>query len=169
MKDDTVTIGLFGTCGSSTWRTDFIKRYEQLGIAFFNPQLPEGTWTPGCVAEENTHLATDAVILFPVTNETTGQGSLAEIGFSINAALLRNADRYFIFYIADDCVDPKASENAIADSVRSRKLVKSKLKEAAKSNDGIFLVDDMESMLFISVELHAHVQKYNTIKRVVNG
>ena len=158
------TIGLFGTCGNSTWRDSFIKDYNEKGIFFFNPQLPAGTWTPGCAKEENTHLMNDGVILFPVTHETTGQGSLAEIGFSILASLRRNPDRYFIFMIDDDCTDPNASESAIKDSIRSRKLVKSKLQEVAKENDGVFLVDSLAEMFDLSTLLISQIKMFNDIK-----
>ena len=94
------TIGLFGTCGNSTWRDNFIALYKEKGINYFNPQLPEGTWTPECADIENQHFKKDDVILFPVTNETTAFGSLAEVGFSINTLLENPANhRYFIFMI----------------------------------------------------------------------
>jgi len=148
-----ITIGLFGTCGSSKWREPFINEYEKNGIDFFNPQVAEGTWSPGMVADENKHLIEDDIILFPVTSETTGQGSLAEIGFSIASALRANKHRYFIFMIDDLCNDPSASVAQIVESNRSRKLVKSKLQEIANNNN-IFLVDDLENMLEISKWLH---------------
>jgi hypothetical protein len=158
------TIGLFGTCGNSTWRDWFIKEYSERNILFYNPQLPPGMWTPGCAKEENDHLINDGVILFPVTNETTGQGSLAEIGFSILASLRRNPERYFIFMIDDDCIDPDATEAARTDSVRSRKLVKSKLIEVAKENDGVFLVDTLTDMFDISIKLINHIAEFNSVK-----
>ena len=105
MKMIIPVIGLFGTCGNSTWRNSFIKTYEARDISYFNPQVPEGTWHPGLVDEENAHLLEDPIILFPVTSETTGQGSLAEIGFSILAAIKRSPDRYFIILIDDECTD----------------------------------------------------------------
>jgi hypothetical protein len=132
------TIGLFGTYGNSTWRDSFIEEYKKRGIEFFNPQLPAGTWTPGCVKIENDHLMNDGIILFPVTHETTGHGSLAEIGFSISASLRRNPDRYFIFMIHDTCTAPDATEDARKESERSRVLVKSKLYEISKTNSGVF-------------------------------
>jgi len=160
------TIGLFGTCGNSTWRNQFIECYTEKGIPFFNPQLPPGTWTPGCMKEENDHLMTDGIILFPVTNETTGQGSLAEIGFSISAALKRNPERYFIFMIDDACLDPDASAAACADSVRSRKLVKSKLVEVAKENDGVFIANTLADMLVLSTKLYSQIVSFNELKNI---
>ncbi len=166
MEEMSKCIGLFGTCGASTWRTDFIHLYQSLKIPFFNPQLPEGTWTPGCVAKENYNLHHNCIVLFPVLSETTGNGSLAEVGFSALAALSRNPDRYFIFYIADKCSDPSASPEAIADSERSRVLVKSKLLELQKTNNGIFVVKYMSEMMSLSVDLFEHVSNVNKLHRM---
>ena len=78
-------IGLFGTCGTSTFRKDlFIPKYESIGLKdgvdFFNPQVKN--WSPNCAVLEAQHLAEDSIILFPITHETYGLGSLSEIGFS---------------------------------------------------------------------------------------
>ena len=78
-------IGLFGTCGNSRWRDAFIEKYKELGIAFFNPQVED--WTPDCAVEEARHLAEDRIILFPVTSETYGIGSIAETGFCVLQAI----------------------------------------------------------------------------------
>ena len=64
-------IGLFGTCGGSKWRDEFMAAYEERGINFFNPQVAD--WTPECAEIEADHLVNDDVILFPVTNETFGR------------------------------------------------------------------------------------------------
>ena len=63
-------IGLFGTCGNSTWRQDtFIPRYLELGmkdgVDFFNPQVDD--WDDVMAQNEADHLATDGIIIFPVT------------------------------------------------------------------------------------------------------
>ena len=78
-------IGLFGTCGNSIWRNDFIAKYNALNINFFNPQK-EG-WTPEDAQIEAEHLAEDSLILFPVLSETYGLGSLVETGFSVAQAM----------------------------------------------------------------------------------
>jgi len=158
------TIGLFGTCGASTWRNTFIEEYKSRNIKYFNPQVADGTWNPGCVVAENKHLMEDAIILFPVTYETTGQGSLAEIGFSIQAALARNPQRYFVFLIDNECKDPNASEAQVKESNRTRILVKSKLMMVARSNSGVFLVEDLDSMLRLSLQLHDNVINFANIK-----
>lgn len=159
-------IGLFGTCGKSTWRDPFVFQYSEKGIPYFNPQMPEGTWHPGCVDDENKHLMTDGIILFPVLSETTGQGSLAEIGFSITAALSRNPDRYFIFLIDPECTDPDASAAQIKESNRTRALVSSKLIQMSKSNSGIFIVDSLKQMLKLSLALHKYMFEFNNIRKM---
>ena len=37
-------VGLFGTCGSSTWRAPFIEAFEAEEVEYFNPQVED--WTP---------------------------------------------------------------------------------------------------------------------------
>jgi len=155
------TIGLFGTCGKSIWRDEFIKYYNNLNIPFFNPQVPDGMWYPSMVEDENKHLVNDAIILFPVTNETTGIGSLAEIGFSILASIKRNPDRYFIILIDDNCIDSSATENQIKESIRTRALVKSKVKQFQLDNSGVYLVDTIDDMLALSLSLYDIVKTFN--------
>ena len=164
MTKNEIVVGLFGTCGNSTWRKSFIAKYEDLNITFFNPQVPDGTWHPGCVAEENAHLSNDDIILFPVLAETTGQGSLAEIGFSITSALSRNPDRYFVFLIDPNCTDSNATEAQRKDSERSRALVSSKLKDQAKINTGIFVVSSLDDMFSLSLHLYATVRDFKNLR-----
>jgi len=156
------TIGLFGTCGGSKWRNSFIEEYEKRGISYFNPQVDN--WHPGLIEIENRHLREDEIILFPVTSETPGQGSLGETGYSIAAALRSNRLRYFIFMIEDECNDPTASPSQIADSNRSRKLVKSKLRDEARGCFNVFLVDTIEEMLHISISLHEICQRQEEVE-----
>lgn len=154
------TVGLFGTCGSSTWRKRFIESFEENNIKFFNPQLDEGEWTPDradeFVQNENWNLKNNELILFPITDETTGQGSLAEIGFSV-ADTLRNIkktnNQMLIVYIDPKCNDPKASEAQIQDSERSRKLVLSKVIEESKINPNVFVVNSMTEMYKLTLNL----------------
>jgi len=159
-----ITIGLFGTCGQSTWREAFIKKYTRLGISFFNPQVPDGTWHAGCVAEENKHLVEDDIILFPVLSETTGQGSLAEIGFSINAALKRNPDRYFIFLIDNECTDVNASAEQRKESNRTRVLVKSKLILENRKNSGIFIAETLDEMFELSIKVYNGISYFKEMR-----
>lgn len=156
-----VTVGLFGTCGRSQWREPFIAALSERSIAFFNPQLPPGAWTPGAVADENKHLAEDDIVLFPVTAESSGLGSLGEIGFSIRAALRANRFRQFIFLIEDTCTDPEATPEVVKESNRMRALVKSKLADEARDWHNIHLVDTLEEMLEMTLRLAPAMAEIN--------
>lgn len=161
-------IGLFGTCGSSTWRKEFVNAYNERGIEYFNPQLPEGVWKADMADEfvriENENLKTNEIILFSVTNETTGQGSLAEIGFSVLDTVRNLKNRYLIVMIDSDCKDVKATESQIEESCRSRKLVLSKLQNEFRKNPNLFLVKSLDDMLSLSLELHQHYESMNDLK-----
>ena len=147
-----VCVGLFGTCGKSKWRDPFIETYQKAGSAFFNPQVDN--WTPECAVEEAKHLAEDAVILFPVTGETYGTGSLAEIGFSILNAIRLDDRRDFVIFVdqkLDDCLMTDNPPMA-KDSIRARILVKQHLKKLNIAN--LYYVDAIDVMLELSVRLY---------------
>ena len=142
-------IGLFGTCGNTTFRQDlFVPTYEQNDMAYYNPQVED--WTPDCAKEEANHLANDQIIAFPVTSETYGIGSLAEVGFSILNAIKLDDRRDFIVMI-DEKLDDELMEDKdrAKESLRARQLVLAHLKKLNYSN--IFLVDCFEDMLELSL------------------
>ena len=145
-------IGLFGTCGNSTWRENFITVYESEELEYFNPQKVD--WSPEDAVEEARHLAEDEVILFPVTNETYGLGSLAEVGFSILNAIRLDNTRFFVILIDDDVTEKLKEENpALAkESRRNRALVKSHLSKLQLSN--LYIVESMEQLLMCSIALY---------------
>ena len=149
----TPTIGLFGTCGNSRWREPFVAAYRAEGIPFFDPQLPPGTWTPGCVAEENRHLAEDDLVLFPVTHESPGLGSLGEVGFCALQAIRANRFRQMVFLIDPECLDPEATEAIRVESNRARRLVRSKIEAEARHWHNIHLVETLDTMLSLSLRL----------------
>lgn len=60
------TIGLFGTCGGSKWRDQFMVKYDNLKINYFNPQVDD--WNATFADIEADHLVNDEIILFPVTD-----------------------------------------------------------------------------------------------------
>jgi hypothetical protein len=127
-------IGLFGTCGGSQWRTPFKATYANRSIPFFDPQVDN--WTPECATQEAWHLANDSLVLFPVTAETYGFGSLAETGFSLRQALSAHAHRFVIAYIDPDVsAELTLSDPAQAKaSVRTRQLVRAHLQQANVAN-----------------------------------
>jgi len=146
----TPTIGLFGTCGGSKWRDAFIAEYENKGIQYFNPQVDD--WKPELAQIEASHLANDEIILFPVTDETYGTGSLAESGFSILQAL-KNLNREFIIFIAPGLQEHLVKENPVCakESLRARKLVNAHLAEIKLDN--VHVCSNLDEMLAKSLEL----------------
>lgn len=148
-------IGLFGTCGKSTWRKPFIREYENRGMVegvnFYNPQVEN--WDPSCAEIEAEHLAEDSIILFPVTSETYAFGSLSEVGFSILNAIKLD-DRRDIVILIDQHLDPELmkDESQAKDSLRSRALVKQHLKKLRHNN--LYVVNTLEEMLDLSLILY---------------
>ena len=143
------TIGLFGTCGGSTWREAYMKMYKEAGIEYYNPQVDD--WKPEDAEIEAEHLANDEVILFPVLEETSGLGSLGEVGFSILQAIKLDSSRNVVVMIDKDCV--VEDENVRKESIRMRALVRAHLKKLKYPN--VYIVENLDTMFQISVELHA--------------
>ena len=146
------TIGLFGTCGGSNWRDSFITQYNKLGIHYFNPQ--KNNWKPEDAIVEAEHLIEDDIILFPVTNETYGTGSLAETGFSIHQAIRSNLNRSIVVMI-DINIKPElviADPIAAKESMRSRALVQAHLNKV--KHDNIYIVESLEDMFTLSLKLY---------------
>lgn len=157
--NNNVTIGLFGTCGKSTWRKDFIDFYEIEGMEYFNPQK-EG-WSPADAEIEADHLVNDEILLFPVTAETYAFGSLAETGFSIMQALKFSENRDIVVMIEPDVdMDEKMmSTNELSqhlvlkkETQRARALVKAHLKKVNYPN--VWMVESLEDMLELSISLY---------------
>lgn len=154
-------IGLFGTCGGSKWRESFIKKYTELGICFFNPQVEE--WDPSCAETEADHLANDEIILFPVTQETYGTGSLSEVGFSILQAIKLDDRRDFVIMISPELLPELNDPIAKKESLRARALVRQHLKKLRLSN--LYLVDSLEEMLEVSLQLHKAAEIREPLKK----
>lgn len=154
-------IGLFGTCGGSKWRDEFMKTYESLGIDYFNPNVPD--WKPELAVIEANHLASDQIVLFPITNETYGTGSLAETGFSILNAIKLDDRRDFVIMVSQD-LKPELMENnpvAAKESLRARALVKEHLKKLGFSN--LFVVESLDEMMEVSLTLWNSYQIRNKV------
>ena len=154
------TIGLFGTCGKSTWRKRFIDNYESRSINYFNPQVDN--WKPEDAEIEAKHLATDSIILFPVLGETYGLGSLAETGFSISQAMKMDDRRYFVLLIDKQPEESLRSNlELFKESCRSRALVRAHLSKVSLPN--VFFVDTLDQMLTVSLKLNKAVEILNSI------
>lgn len=159
-----ITIGLFGTCGSSKWREPFMKAYKEQGINYFNPVKED--WKVEDAQIEAEHLANDEIICFPVTDETYAFGSLGEVGFSILQAIKLNQRREIIIMIDPDMKSevingnsPSAGTAAVVadqkrkDSIKARALVMAHLKKIDYPN--VWIVKSLENMLKLSLHLHA--------------
>lgn len=158
MNNDKPVIGLFGTCGNSTWREDFIAAYKKNNMAFYNPQVPNETWVPEMAIEEANHLANDDIILFPITDETYAFGSLAETGFSLLQAIsmAKNKLRFVITYVAPTCAEPLRDtangSRQYKESNKARALVRAHLAKLDLPN--LFVVENLETMLHVSMYVH---------------
>ena len=152
-------VGLFGTCGTTTWRREFIDAYDNLAIAYYNPQVDE--WKPELAQLEARHLVEDDIVLFPVTAQTYGTGSLAETGFSILQVLhsVQHAQshRKVIVYIDPGLDAELVAQNPVAakESTRARALVAAHLGQIQDPN--VYVVDSMQAMLALSIKLYPAV------------
>lgn len=163
------TVGLFGTCGNSTWRKDFINFYLKNNVSFFNPQLGVGEWNPDFaneyVRKEHFHLKNDDIIVFAITDETTADVSLSELGFSVNDVLRSSKNRYCIFFIDENCNAPDASEAQIKNSIKMRKTVIPKIKKLSEETDNVFLVNSIADLYALSLDLIYFLNTFNNLKR----
>ena len=144
-----MTIGLFGTCGGSTWREPFMHYYKTHGIHCYNPQVED--WDPSLAEIEAEHLANDEIILFPVLAETAGLGSLGEVGFSILQSIKMDESRNVIVMIDKNCtIEDEAIRN---ESIRMRALITAHLRKLKYPS--VYAVKHLPDMLQLSIELHA--------------
>ena len=150
--EDQPVVGLFGTCGDSTFRQDlFIPEYERLGVDYFNPQVDD--WKPELADIESDHLAHDVVQCWPVLGSTYGTGSLAEQGYSIASSLRAPTPlpKFVIPYIEMDLSEQLTDEVAFKESIRARKLASTHLANNASPN--VFVVSSLDEMLETSITL----------------
>lgn len=154
MKKECLTIGMFGTCGNSLWRKDFIEKYKELHIDYFNPQVDD--WNSEFAEIEAEHLANDKIVLFPITYETYGMGSLSEVGFSILNAIKLDDRRNFIILIDSHLDSSLDNKDLIKESLRTRALIKQHLKKLNLEN--IYMVENLNEMLEVSIHLY-HSEK----------
>lgn len=155
-----ITVGLFGTCGISKWREPFIKKYNELGINYFNPQVEN--WNGELAQYEAAHLSKDQIILLPVTGETYGSGSLTEIGFSILQTLKPEDTRYFIVLTEENLSKDLNDEIARNESIRSRRLVKEHLNKLNLKN--VLIVKSLDEMLDTSLKVYEMLCEYENLK-----
>jgi len=138
-------IGLFGTCGKSTWRDAFMARYTAEDVPFYNPQVAPGTWTPAMASLEAEHLANDKVVLFAITDETFSFGSLAETGYSALNAIQNGT--YLLVYISPTVAhqEPVHFPTVTKDCVNTRALVQAHLAKLNSSN--VIVCNSLDDLL----------------------
>lgn len=127
-------VGLFGTCGNSTWREPVMQKLASRGIEFFNPVKPN--WTAADGEIEARHANSDKVVLMVITDETEAAGSLAETGWIENAAE-RNGQK--AIFVIQDYRAPNEEVNPKHQANRARTLVRKHAKEA-----GVIIYDHIE-------------------------
>jgi len=175
IQKNEVTIGLFGTCDNIRWRDPFMKAYDEKGIKYFNPMIDD--WAerlensrkglcPNPTEEENFYIKNSELILFPVLEDSLGNGSLAELGFSIQTVLRRilNGENQFLIALIDDkCTDERKSHDQRKESNKNRALVKSKLINAV-SYPNIVLVNTLDEMFKLSFDMYDLATKAKAYK-----
>lgn len=110
------TVGLFGTCGNSTWRNAYISWFESMGIQYFNPLLTNREYdNVEDPKREAQHLTNDRVIIFPVLGLTDGILSLGEVNIAI-AQVIMSWNRHLIVFI-----EPNANPNFVTDTAKLAK------------------------------------------------
>ena len=72
-----VKVFLGGTCASSTWRDELLRRLDEDRIETFNPVV--SNWTKECQIEEDYHRKNDDICLYVITPEGIGFYSFVEV------------------------------------------------------------------------------------------
>ena len=147
MSNNTIkSVGLFGTCGASTWRRGFVAVFEEAGVEYFNPQVDD--WTPELASVEARHLAGDAIVVMSVTGETTGAASLVEAGLMVARAIME-PDKSFVLY-----VEPEAHPTleGAKDSNRARRLLLEHLQHFGEVKN-LHIVHSFQEMLELTLQL----------------
>lgn len=156
------TIGLFGTCGNSKWREPFIAEYRKKKIQFYNPQVDN--WTEDCAEIEARHMASDEIILFPVTSETLGTVHLQGTNESILNVIRMNDDRDIVVMIDKEYKGelPHGPLKRTEDS-RLRIFTSAYLKNVKFKN--VYVVESLQQMLDISLVLYEIAVQRASIKK----
>jgi hypothetical protein len=167
--EDQPCVGLFGACGPTTHRQDlFIPAYEQVGIRYYNPQVPEGTWAPDMMPDEADHLKHDVVQTWPVTPDTYALGTLAEQGYSFAESLRSESPfpKFIIPMITLDLADHLDNPELRAETTRARLLALGRLQASTSPN--VFVVDSLEEMLEVSIVLYGVAKQIVELTRSKN-
>jgi hypothetical protein len=75
---------LGGACGTTTWRSEIaIPLLREAEVEFYNPQLPDGAWTPDHQYVEMEAKAKALVWLFVLNEQTRGVAAAAECAYRL--------------------------------------------------------------------------------------
>jgi hypothetical protein len=138
-----------------------MSKYDELGYCYFNPQVED--WDPSLAEIEAKHLADDELILFPVTAETFGLGSLGEVGFSVLSAIKLDDRRDLIILIEAKPDESLKDDPRFIESVKMRALVKQHLKKQRLTN--VYLVETLDEMLELSLVLYQNALRVKPYKK----
>lgn len=138
------TVGLFGTCGNSSWRNLAIEYLEEDGVDYFNPVVEN--YDDAAQQNEVYHFKNDAVIMLVITEETSGIISMAESGWMALATLLSERQRFFIL-VAKEM--PDTEENRQIN--KCRRLIEKYCK--ALDSDRVFCYPSISLATMKAIEL----------------
>jgi hypothetical protein len=88
-------------------------------------------------------------LVFALTGETYGTGSLAEIGFAV--AQVKGTDRHLLAYVEASLAEALTDQVARKESERARRLVIAHMQELRLAN--VMLLDSVDAMLDESIRL----------------
>lgn len=165
---DLPTVGLFGTCGQSTWREQFINCYVKEGVKFFNPNKRD--WNPDDAKEEALHLKMDEIVLFPILGTELGVASLAESSFSILEAVTNRQSKFTVILIedADPVMEERFGKDAYKSSRNARQIVKSHLTNWSEHSH-VFVVETLDQMLDVSLKLNSAAKMMMDAKKLLRA
>jgi hypothetical protein len=158
-------VGLFGTCDKNRWRDQFMVKYDELGIEYFNPMVDD--WHAGMVPLEAKHLAEDEIVLFPILGWSYAEGSLSEMGFGPLKAMRQNMNRSFVFYVETTLHERLTDPDRCKASLRSRELVLGHLAQTAAPN--IYVVRSIDEMLDVSIQVYQAHKVLQDIRTGMTG
>lgn len=146
-------VGLFGTCGTSTWRESVIAKLESQNITSFNPVVKD--WNEECMKIEAEHAASDQVVMMVITGETTAIASLAESGWIALEAVARG--QKIVLFIEDMPAEKCPAKDEFGGALtpnKTRKLVRSHLAKVVQAYpDNVFLTTSVEDATAKAIEL----------------
>ena len=141
-------VGLFGTCGDSTWRDSVMQQLEAAGIGYFNPVVDE--WNDEAQAAELRHATSDKVILLNITGETEGIGSLSESGWL--AFLANNRGQNVVVVLEDMPANDDNKHNN-----KARKLVRGYGQKVAEAGiGGVYFFESLDDAMPTVLQLMAN-------------